>query len=178
MWQPAVGDDAGSHAHRIERVAVANGLPVHRPHHAHRPRERVVVALGPADPPVLVAPHPDRRHVDIEARQDLCMQPTLDLAERVGDTLLDRAVVDRGAVASMGELVVDALGQLRQLAHRVAQLAGTSIVVVVVMSGILRRRGDAGSIQILNGSRCKLLVPMSYRFELNADLGPRLPNRL
>jgi hypothetical protein len=40
----------------IERVPVALGLPVHRPHCAHRSREHVVLALEPADPAVLVAP--------------------------------------------------------------------------------------------------------------------------
>jgi len=47
------------------------------------------------------------------------------------------------------------------LVHRVAQLAGTSIVVVVdvvvvVIVGSSRRRGDAESIQILDQSRGKL----------------------
>jgi hypothetical protein len=151
--QPAVVDDAGAHAHRIERIAVALRLPVHRPHHAHRPRERVVVALGPADPPVLVAPHPDRRHVDIEARQDLRMQRTLDLAERVGHALFDRAVVDRGAVASLVELVVDALGQLGQLgaqrraARRYSDRHGRRHLGLLASS---RRRVP---IQILDGRR-------------------------
>jgi hypothetical protein len=44
---PAVGDDAGAHAHRVERAAVALCLSVHR-HHTHRRGERVVVALEPA----------------------------------------------------------------------------------------------------------------------------------
>jgi hypothetical protein len=57
----------------------------------------------------------DRRHVDIEARQDLRVQSALELAERVGDALLERAVVDRGAAAGLRELVLDALSQLSQL---------------------------------------------------------------
>jgi hypothetical protein len=69
----------------------------------------VVVALEPADAPVLVAPHPDRRHVDVQPRQDLRVQPALELAERGGDALLDRTVVDRRAVAGLGEFVLDAL---------------------------------------------------------------------
>jgi len=115
VWQPAVGDDAGAHAYWIERVAIALGLPVHRPHHAHRARKRVVLALRPTDAAVLVAPHSDRRHVDVEARQNLRVQPALDLAERVGHALLERAVVERHAAGCLGELVIDALGQLRQL---------------------------------------------------------------
>jgi hypothetical protein len=106
---------AGAHAHRIERGAVALGLPVHRPHHPHCPRERVVVALEPVDPAVLVAPHPDRWHVDVEPREDLRVQPALDLAERVGHALLERAVVDRRAATGLRDLVVDALDQFRQL---------------------------------------------------------------
>jgi hypothetical protein len=151
--QPAIGDDASAHAHRIERVAVALRLPVHRPHHAHRSGERVVVALGPTYAAVLVPPDPDRWHVDVEACQHLRVQPTLDLAERVSNALLERAVVDRRAARCLGELVIDALGQLRQLGAQAAQLVGTAIVVVVVIVGSLRRRGDAGPIEILNGIR-------------------------
>ena len=75
----------------------------------------MVVALEPVDPAVLVAPHPDRRHVDVESREDLRVHPALDLAERVGHALLERAVVDRRAAAGLREVVVDALGQFRQL---------------------------------------------------------------
>jgi len=103
MRQPAIGDDAGAHAHRVERVAAADRLPIHRPHHAHRPCARVVLALEPTDAAILVTPHPDRRYVDVEAPQHLRVQPALDLADRVGDALLDRTVVDRGAVARLGD---------------------------------------------------------------------------
>jgi hypothetical protein len=46
---------------------------------------------------------------------DLCVQPAFEFAERVGNTLLERAIVERGTAARLGELVLDALGQLRQL---------------------------------------------------------------
>lgn len=38
-------------------------------------------AFAPADAVVLVAPHADRRNVDVEARKDLHVQPALELAE-------------------------------------------------------------------------------------------------
>jgi hypothetical protein len=48
----------------------------------------------------------------------------------------EHTVVDRRAVPGLGELLVDALGQLRSLVHRAAQLVGTAIVVVVVIVGL------------------------------------------
>ena len=40
------------------------------------------------------------------------MQSALELAERVGNALLDRAVVDRSTAARLRELFVDTLEQL------------------------------------------------------------------
>jgi hypothetical protein len=45
----------------------------------------------------------------------LRVKPALELAERVGDTVLDSAVVDRNTAARLCEFVLDTLEQLGQL---------------------------------------------------------------
>jgi hypothetical protein len=83
------------------------------------------------------------------------MQPALDLAERIGHALLERAVVDRRAAAGLREFVVDASGQLCQLG---AQRRAARRHSDHRRRGCRHRRAPrvvAGTIQILDGIRGK-----------------------
>jgi len=115
-WKPPPVDSPDADGNGVEHGCVAaTHFAIERAMYARGPRHGPEVALAAVDPAIRLAPHPDKRRIDVEAAERGLVHGALELCRRPTHLLLECPVVHSVSVPLPSR--IERIGHLQDGLH-------------------------------------------------------------